>query len=122
MASTPTVFSNPALYGVLSAQTVKGIVVYHILGNRAFTNNFPTTTTFYPTLLNGAIPSHPGVGLSAIFGVPFVTSATVKGAGNATAASIVINASPLIPDPSGTSDQHYLNGVLHKITQVLLPQ
>jgi hypothetical protein len=116
------VFSNPALYGVLTAQIVKGIVVYHILGVRAFTNNFPTTQTFYPTLLNSAIPTHPGVGLVATFGTPFATSAKVKGVGNATAANIIINASPLLPDPVGTSDQHYLNGVIHKIDQVLLPQ
>ena len=122
MASTPTVFSNPALYPVLTAQTVKGIVVYHILGTRAFTNNFPTTTTSYPTLLNGGIPAHPGVALTAVFGVPFVTSATVKGWGNATASNLIINAAPLTPDPFGTSDQFYLNGVLQKIDQVLLPQ
>ncbi len=122
LASSPTVFSNPLLYSVLSAQTVKGIVVYHIFGNRAFTNNFPTTATSYPTLLNGGIPSHPGLSIAAVFGAPFVTSATVKGVGNATAANITINTTPLTPDPSGTSDQHYLNGVLHKINQVLLPQ
>ncbi len=122
LASSPTVFSNPALYSVLTAQTVKGIVVYHLLGSRAFTNNFPTTTTSYRTLLNSAVPTHPGIDLTAVFGVPFVSSATVKGIANATAASVVINASPLTPDPSGTSDQHYLNGVLHKINQVLLPQ
>jgi len=122
LAASPTVFTNPALYGVLSAQTVKGIVVYHILGNRAFTNNFPTVTTSYPTLLNGAIATHPGVALTAVFGTPFVSSATVKGIGNATASNLIINTVPLTPDPNGTSDQHYLNGVLHKINQVLLPQ
>ena len=121
LASSPTVFSNPALFGVLTAQLVKGIVVYHIMGNRAFTNNFPTTATAYPTLLNRAIPAHPGITLTAVFGFPFVSSATVKGAVNATASNIIINASPLLPDPVGTSDQHYLNGVLHKIDQVLLP-
>lgn len=121
LGSTPDVFSNPALFGVLTAQTVKGLVVYHILGSRAFTNNFPTIETSYPTLLNGAIPVHPGVTLQATFGVPFVTAATVKGAINPTASNIIINASPLLPDPVGTSDQHYLNGVLHKIDQVLIP-
>jgi uncharacterized surface protein with fasciclin (FAS1) repeats len=121
LASTPDVFNNPLLFSVLTAQTVKGIVVYHILGNRAYTNNFPTTTTNYPTLLNGAVPTHPGVGLTAVFGAPFVSSATVKGLGNATAANLIINASPLLPDPIGTSDQNYLNGVIHKIDQVLLP-
>lgn len=121
-AASPTVFSNPDLFNALSAQTVKGLVVYHVFGNRAFTNNFPTATTYYPTLLNGAIPTHPGLGLTATFGVPFVATATVKGAGNATASNIIINASPLTPDPKGTSDQQYLNGVLHKIDQVLRPQ
>ena len=122
LASSPTVFSNPLLYGVLTARTVQGIVVYHILGTRVFTNNFPTTTTFVPTLLNGGIPAHPGVGLTGTFGIPFFTAATVKGVGNATAANVIINAAPFTPDPSGTSDQHYLNGVIQKIDQVLLPQ
>ncbi|MEO6455640.1 MAG: fasciclin domain-containing protein [Ginsengibacter sp.] len=121
LASTPAVFTNPVLYSVLTAQTVKGIIVYHILGSRAFTNNFSTTPASSPTLLNSAVPVHPGVTLQATFGVPFVTSATVKGLGNATASNIIINPAPLIPDPSGSSDQHYLNGVLHKIDQVLLP-
>lgn len=121
LASTPDVFQNPMLYSVLTAQTVKGIVVYHLLGSRAFTNNFPTTATNYPTLLNSAIASHPGVQLSVTLGVPFATAATVKGQENATPANIIINASPLMPEPSGTSDQHYLNGVLHIIDQVLLP-
>lgn len=100
-------------------QTVKGIVVYHVLGYRAFTNNFPTTATSYPTLLNGAIPAHPGLSLKCVFSGSIVTGATVKGVVNATAANIVINA---LPDPFGTSDQHYINGTLHKIDQVLLPQ
>ncbi len=53
----------------ITTQTVKGIVVYHILGSRAFLNNFPTTATSYPTLLNGAIPTHPGVSLKCTFTV-----------------------------------------------------
>lgn len=122
LASTPAVFSNPLLYGALSAQTVKGIVVYHILGSRAFTNNFPTTATAVPTLLNSAVPAHPGLILQATFGNPFVTAATVKGLGNATPANVIINTTPLTPDPNGTSDQHFLNGTIQKIDQVLLPQ
>ena len=121
LASTPDVFQNPMLYSVLTAQTVKGIVVYHLLGSRAFTNNFPTTVTNYPTLLNSAIPTHPGVQLSVTFGVPFASAATVKGQENTTPSNIIINTSPLLPDPSGTSDQNYLNGSLHIIDQVLLP-
>jgi len=135
LAASPTVFQNPALYGSLSAQTVKGVVVYHLLGVRAFSNNLPTTVTNYPTLLNTAIPAHPGVGLMATFTGGQVSAATVKGAANASAANFLINPTPdnnvsygtTVPPPNtvgypGTSDQHYTNGVLHKINQVLLPQ
>lgn len=122
LASSPTIFSNPNLFPYLPAESVKGILVYHLLGSRAFTNNLPTDATAFPTLLNSAIPAHPGLTIQATFGVPFVTSATVKGLANPTPANIVINASPLLPDPVGSSDQHYLNGVIHKIDQVLLPQ
>lgn len=118
LAASPTVFSNPALYPSLTAQTVKGVVVYHILfGQRAFTPNIPTTATNVPTLLNSAVPAHPGVSIAATFTGPVVTAATVKGAANPSASNILIN-----PLPNGNSDQHYVNGVLHKIDQVLFPQ
>jgi uncharacterized surface protein with fasciclin (FAS1) repeats len=119
LASTPAVFSNPALYSVLTPTTVKGIVVYHMLGSRAFLNNFPTTATSYPTLLNGAVPTHPGVSLTATFTGSFVTAATVKGIANPTASNILINPTP---EPNGTSDQFFVNGTIHKIDQVLRPQ
>lgn len=108
--------NTPALF---PASTVRGLVVYQILGVRAFTPNFPTTETAVPTLLNGAIATHPGVRLSATFTGPFVTAATVKGAANATASNLIINPTP---NPGGSSDQHFTNGVLHKIDQVLRPQ
>ncbi|HUM65174.1 MAG TPA: hypothetical protein PLV32_04990, partial [Chitinophagaceae bacterium] len=88
-----------------------------ILGNRAFSVNMPAGMTSVPTLLNSAIPGHPGVGIQATLGLAGVTTALVKGAANATAANILIN-----PLPGGSSDQHFINGVLHKIDQVLLPQ
>ena len=119
LASSPTVFSNPLLFGSLSATTVKGIVVYHLFSNTAFTANFPTTPTKYPTLLNTAFPTHPGIELAATFTGAFATTATVKGVGNATAANITINS---VPAPNGSSDQFYINGTLHKINQVLIPQ
>ena len=119
LASTPGVFTNPLLANVLTPTTVKGIIVYHLLGSRAFLNNFPTTATSYPTLLNSAFPSHPGVSLTCSFTGPFVTAATVKGIANPTASNILINPTP---EPNGTSDQFFVNGVLHKINQVLRPQ
>lgn len=121
LASTPAVFQNPMLYSVLTSRVVGGIVSYHLLGVRAFTNNFPTTPTKYPTLLNLNLPTHEGVELDVTMGAPFPTAATVKGKENPAPANIQINASPMLPDPFGSSDQIYLNGVLHKIDQVLLP-
>ncbi len=126
-SSTPNVFSNPALFGSLTAQKVKGILAYHILGKRAYTNNLPTTTTAFPTLLNSVLSTHPGLKIKATINPPnpFVIGATVKDTltnPNVRAANIIINASPLTPEPYGTSDQEYINGVLHKIDAVLLPQ
>lgn len=115
LAATPAVFSNPLLYSSLTPTLVKGIAVYHIMGVRVFTVNFPTTAANFPTLLNSAVPAHPGVGLQSTFTGPVVTAATVKGAANATASVVLIN-------PVSTSDQNATNGVLHKINQVLLPQ
>ena len=119
LASSPTVFQNPALYPVLTATVVKGIIVYHLMGERAFSVNIPPVPTAEPTLLNSAIAAHPGVTIQATFGLTGVTAATVKGLGNASASNILINPTPA---PGGTSDQHYINGVLHKIDQVLIPQ
>jgi hypothetical protein len=123
-AASAAVAAGPAFLSTnnVSTQLVKGIVVYHMMGARAFTNNFPTTATSYPTLLNSAIAAHPGVTLTATFTGPLVSAATVKGLGNATASNVIINSTPFLPDPAGTSDQHFLNGTLHKINQVLLPQ
>ncbi len=117
LVGSPTVFQNPALYPYLTATTVKGILFYHIMGVRTFSPNIPTTATPVPTLLNSAIPTHPGITVTATFTGPFVSAATVKGIANATASNILIN-----PQPNGTSDQHYVNGVLHEIDQVMFPQ
>ncbi len=90
-----------------------------MLGSRAFLNNFPTTATAYPTLLNSAVPTHPGVTLTGTFTGPTISAATIKGIANATAANILVNPTP---EPNGTSDQFFVNGTIHKINQVLLPQ
>lgn len=63
----------------VTTQLVKGIVVYHLFGYRAFLNNFPTAATSYPTLLNGGIPTHPGISLTCTFTAGQVSAASVKG-------------------------------------------
>jgi hypothetical protein len=123
LASDTNVFRNPALFTALSAQNVQGLLAYHLLGSRAFTNNFPRNPTPQPTLLQvpgmaNALP----VFLNCKFGMPFVDSATVKGLGNPAPVNIIINSTPLTADPDGTSDQLYLNGILHKIDGILMPQ
>ncbi len=118
LVGSPTVFQNPLLFPFLTATAVKGILAYHLLfGQRAFTPNLPTTATAIRTFLNTVVPSHPGITVTAAFTGPVVTSATVKGVANATAANLLIN-----PLPGGSSDQHFVNGVMHKIDQLLFPQ
>lgn len=117
LAGTPDVFTNPALASVLTAQTVKGLVVYHIMGTRAFSVNLPTTETNFPTLLNGAISNHPGIGIKAVWGTSGVTAITVKGLANTTASNVLVN-----QFVNGTSDQNFVNGAMHRIDQVLRPQ
>jgi uncharacterized surface protein with fasciclin (FAS1) repeats len=120
LASSPSVFSNPALSSVLTPTAVRGLVVYHLLGVRAFIVNLPTAATAQRTLLNTAIPTHPGVTLLMTPGSP--TTATVRGVANPSASNILINPTPDAAPTPGSSDQHFINGVLHKIDQVLRPQ
>jgi uncharacterized surface protein with fasciclin (FAS1) repeats len=123
LASTPDVFSNPILFSALTAQTVKGVVVYHVLGKKAFTNNFSKTQETIPTLLNSVVPSHGGLKIQATYtdGVPFPIAVSVKDVYNMSPDANVIMGTPLTPEPAGKSDQNYINGVMHKIDQVLLP-
>lgn len=130
----------------ISTLTAKGLVVYHLLGTRtapdaaisgirAFTVNVPTTPIQVLTFLNNPGPAvaHPGLTLQATFAGAVASGVTVKGLANATASNIIINSTPdlaasygLTPPATpvkftGTSDQHYVNGVLHYIDQVLRP-
>jgi hypothetical protein len=117
--------SSPAL----TTQQVKGIVVYHLLssqsgtyappGVRAFSVNIPSSATNVKTLLNSAVAAHPGLTVQATFtsiapGISRVTAATVKGAANPTASNVIMGFT--------SSDLHFLNGVIHKIDQLLIPQ
>jgi len=119
IASTPAVFNNPAVATVLTPGNVRGLLAYHMLGSTAFSNNFPVTETEFPTLISQAPgETDPKLKIKAGFTGPMVTSLTVKGAINPTAANVSMN--PL-PEPNGSSDQFYVNGTLFKIDQILLP-
>ena len=123
---------NPALGATITPTLAKGVVAYHIIsaqsgtyappGIRVFLVNLPSTPTLVKTLLNSGVAGHPGVTVQANFFSPFpgvsvVAAATVKGAANATASNVLISRTPPF-----TSDIHQINGVIHKIDQVLLPQ
>ena len=136
----PVVAPDSVFIGFLNSNNIttflaKGLVAYHIFDGRsetnkpslsverpgrAFLNNFPTTAEWYKTLLNydsSAALIHPGVSVSATFTGNAVSAAKVKGLYNTTAANVLINPT----DSTGTSDQQYLNGIIHRIDQVLLP-
>jgi uncharacterized surface protein with fasciclin (FAS1) repeats len=117
LVSTPDVFNNPALFSFLSASKVKGILLYHFLGKIAFSNNLPATETSVPTVLSTQI-SGENIRITATFGTPYVTAGMIKGLGNSTPANLIINN---MPEPNGSSDQFYINGVIHKIDAVLIP-
>lgn len=116
----PTAAPDASFFGFIRtsfpAQNAQGIVLYHILGTRAFSVNFSPTMTFYPTLLNGGIPSHPGVGVQAFFASSglSVDSLKVLGVGN--------GGFPATSKPASNFDKHAVNGVVHIIDMVLLPQ
>lgn len=103
--------NTPQLF---TAQTVRGIVAYHLLGTRAFSVNLPAGPQSVPTLLNGSVPTHPGVRVTTSFTGPMATLVRLEGVGNMAAnqpAARVL-----------TADLNAVNGVVHKIDQVLLPQ
>jgi uncharacterized surface protein with fasciclin (FAS1) repeats len=129
LSSSPDIFSNPALYSVLTAATVRGIIAYHFLATnagagfqpniRVFSNNFSSTPSFYTTLVNGAISIHPGIMAQATFTGPFVSSLQFTGLGTfppggAPYSGAAANAVSI--------DNQAVNGVFYILDKVLLPQ
>jgi uncharacterized surface protein with fasciclin (FAS1) repeats len=131
LSSSPAVFSNPALYSVLPASSVQGILAYHFLaaynaadtafepGIRVFSNNFPTSSTSYLTLVNNGIPNHEGVKAQATFMGPFVTNLTFTGKGTFPPGGADYSGPPA---KAISLDNHAVNGVYYVIDKVLFPQ
>lgn len=100
--------ADPSTFELLPVQTVQGLVAYHILGTnrvpvqRLFTVNLLTMD--YETMIGPA--PFPPVTVNA----DNPLAPTIKGAVNPTASNIV------------AANSHAVNGVLHKIDQVMLPQ
>ena len=131
VAAGPAIFSNPAFFGVLPAATVRGIMAYHFLASNAsgpftpdvrfFSVNFNPTPTFVTTLVNASFPPtlQPGLLVKATFTGPVVSSLTFTGAG-----TFPPGGAPYSGPAANavTLDKHAVNGVVHIIDRVLLPQ
>jgi len=96
--------NNPAFF---TAQTVRGLVAYHLLGTRAFSVNFSATPSLYNTQL--VIPGTPPTVVPVLVTYTGATF-TVKGFANPTESNVV------------TRDKNAVNGVVHVIDQPLKPQ
>lgn len=94
--------ASPASFSLLPVAQVQGIVAYHVLMGRAFSPNLPTSATPVPTLLSASLPTAPLLTIDATQGV--------RGARNPSFSRIT------------AVDRHAINGVYHKIDQVLMPQ
>lgn len=129
LASSPTVFSNPALFGVLTAATVRGILAYHFIATntsgefkpdiRVFSNNFVTAPTFYQTLVNSSVAVHPGILVNPVYAGPFVDKVTFTGLGTFPPGGNPYSGAPAV---TVSKDNIAVNGVYYVIDKVLLPQ
>jgi hypothetical protein len=129
LAGSPNVFSNPMLFGSITAAAVRGILVYHFLATnqgagfqpniRVFSNNFSSTPKFYTTLVNSVVAPHPGIMGQATFSGPIVTKLQFTGYG-----TFPPGGAPFSDTPANvvSMDNHAVNGVYHVIDKVLLPQ
>ena len=135
LASSQAVFNNPAFFGSITAQMVRGLLVYHFLATntgagfqpniRVFSNNFSSTPAFYTTLINSVVPIHPGIEAQATFTGPFVTGLQFTGLGTfppggAPYSGAAAKAEIVAPNPF--FDNVAVNGVFYVIDKVLLPQ
>ena len=99
----------------LPIQSATGIVAYHFLPTKDFSVNFPTIGDFFPTFLNGGIPTHPGVKVQSVLnGALFGIQLQVTGVGNGGVAAV--------SNAPADLDRNAINGVVHIIDKVLLPQ
>ena len=126
------VAAGPAFLGTnnVTTATIRGILAYHILASkntgsykpdiRAFSVNFSSAAgAFVNTLVNGSVAIHPGIMAQATFTGPSVTALKFTGMGTFPPGGAPFSGGAA----NATSwDKISLNGVLHVIDKVLLPQ
>ncbi|MDQ6757260.1 MAG: fasciclin domain-containing protein [Bacteroidota bacterium] len=96
------------------AASAQGIVAYHILPVKAYSNNFFPTPTITPTLVPPSL--NPGISVQAFFTGPLVDSLKVLGLAPSNGGI------PATSKPRSNFDKNAINGVVHTIDKVLLPQ
>lgn len=124
IAQGPGIFSNPAYNELLPNQLVRGIVAYHILGSRAFACNMgnaaTTDTTRAATLVTGQIPYQPILKIQTTFSPQFLgTSMKIIGYGTFPPGGAAYSGAAA---NTTSIDKFAVNGVLHVIDKLLLPQ
>lgn len=135
LSSSPNVFSNPALYSVLTAEMVRGILAYHFIASdkgagfqpniRVFGNNFAKTPTFYQTLVNSSVAVHPGIMVKPTYTGPMVSGISFTGLGTFPPGGQPYSGTPaqaVALTGMPTVDNMAVNGVYYVIDNVLLPQ
>jgi uncharacterized surface protein with fasciclin (FAS1) repeats len=134
VALGPAIFTIPDYNAILPASSVQGIIGYHLLASpnptsgayepniRVFSTDFPpasATPFFVKTLVNSAFASHPGILVNATFTGPVVTDLSFTGLGTFPPGGVPYSGAAA---KAVTFDKHAVNGVLHIIDKVLLPQ
>jgi Fasciclin domain len=126
--------------GLFPSASVRGIVAYHMLARDTGSKTTPTVRVFgnnlaeapalssVNTLVNGSIALHPGIRASATYAnTPFpgtLMGATFRGLGPLQNPDGTTNA-PFAGQPAANvvaANRNAVNGVLHVIDRVLLPQ
>lgn len=126
------VAAGPAFLATNNVSTalIRGILAYHILASngtgsfkpdvRAFSVNFSSAPlNFVTTLVNGSVAVHPGIMAQATFTGPVVSALKFTGMG-----TFPPGGAPFSGAAANATawDRMALNGVLHVIDRVLLPQ
>jgi hypothetical protein len=136
LAQATAISSSPAGFNALPVAVVRGVVAYHILASkdttlpvalqsykpniRAFSVNFsPNPGVFVKTLVNGSVEIHPGIMAQATFTGPIVSALKFTGLGTFPPGGAPFSG----PAANATAwDKIAINGVMHVIDRVLLPQ
>jgi hypothetical protein len=129
-AQATAIASTPAGFNALPVATVRGVVAYHILASnktgsykpdiRTFSVNFSSAAgAFAKTLVNGSVAAHPGIMSQATFTGPVVSALRFTGYGTFPPGGAPYSG---VPANATSWDRMALNGVLHVIDAVLLPQ